>query len=185
MARIGIVEKTLSATALHDFCDRLAKMPKLTLATMQAEAAKLGIELSHSAAGRFKNGTFAAHLEHLKKAKELALEIEAFGGADAGASLADAGATVLMQKVYDALTAKDGVIDFDTFSKIIARLRSGDHSQKALNAKLAEYKRKEAEWRHREKEREKTKKRSLAALQSGGGLSEEALAKIESILGSL
>ena len=182
MARIGTVEKTLSATALHDFCDRLAKMPKLTLATMQAEAAKLGIELSHSAAGRFKNGTFAAHLEHLKKAKELALEIEAFGGSDAGASLADAGATVLMQKVYDALTAKDGVIDFDTFSKIIARLRSGDHSQKALNAKLAEYKRKEAEWQRKENER----KSALAAISEnakGKKITSEFLEEVQKAMG--
>lgn len=184
MARIGTVEKSLSADELHEFCKHLASLPNLTLETMREEAAKLGIELSHGAASRFKNGTFAAHLDHLRRAKELVMQIEQFGGADAGASIADAGATVLMQQVYDTLTSGEP-IDFDTFSKIISRLRSGDHRLRELNAKLAEYKRREEEWQRREAEREETKKRSLAALHSGGGLSDEALAKIESILGSL
>ena len=74
---------------------------------------------------------------------------------------------------------------FSDWLFIISRLRSGDHRLRELNAKLAEYKRREAEWQRREAEREEAKKRSLAALQSGGGLSDEALAKIESILGSL
>ena len=80
------------------------------------------------------------------------MQIEQFGGADAGASIADAGATVLMQQVYDTLTSGEP-IDFDTFSKIISRLRSGDHRLRELNAKLAEYKRREEEWQRIEAER--------------------------------
>lgn len=63
--------------------------------------------------------------------------------------------------------------------------RESARKAKLLEAQLAEYRRREEEWRRREAEREEAKKRSLVALQSGGGLSDDALAKIESILGSL
>lgn len=177
MARLGTVEKSLSADELHEFCKRLASLPNLTLETMREEAAKLGIELSHSAASRFKNGTFAAHLDHLRRAKELVMQIEQFGGADAGASIADAGATVLMQQVYDTLTSGEP-IDFDTFSKIISRLRSGDHRLRELNAKLAEYKRREADWQREKAERDATKA-ELAKAVSKRGIGADVLREIE------
>ena len=52
MARKGTVESSLSAEALHEFCEKLAALPNLTLRRMQDEAKKLGITLSRSAAGR-------------------------------------------------------------------------------------------------------------------------------------
>lgn len=177
MARIGTVEKSLSADELHEFCKHLASLPNLTLETMREEAAKLGIELSHGAASRFKNGTFAAHLDHLRRAKELVMQIEQFGGADAGASIADAGATVLMQQVYDTLTSGEP-IDFDTFSKIISRLRSGDHRLRELNAKLAEYKRREEEWQRREAEREEAKKAAIEAVSADKGYTKQQREKV-------
>lgn len=181
MARKGTVEQSLSAEQLHDFCTTLAGTPNLTLKVMQTEAAKLGIELSHSAAGRFKSGTFAAHIEHLRKAKELAMQIEEFGGADSAGSLADAGAAVLMQQVYDALTSGDN-LDFDTFSKIIARLRTGDHRQRELNAKLREYERKESEWERKESER-RTALAAIAETSSGKEITPEFIEEVQKAMG--
>lgn len=89
-----------------------------------------------------------------------------------------------MQQVYDALTKGDEV-DFDAFSKIIARLRSGDHRLREVNAKLREYERREAEWERKEAERESAKKKAIEDIRSGAGLSDEALAKLEAQIGSL
>ena len=91
---------------------------------------------------------------------------------------------MLMQQVYDALTKGDEV-DFDTFSKIIARLRSGDHRLREVNAKLREYERREAEWERKEAEREAAKKKAIEDIRSGAGLSDEALAKLEAQIGNL
>lgn len=78
MARKGTVESSLSAEALHEFCEKLAALPNLTLRRMQDEAKKLGITLSRSAAGRFAGGTFAEHLRRLQRAREFAEQVESF-----------------------------------------------------------------------------------------------------------
>lgn len=196
MARLGTVEKGLSSKDLHKFCAHLASLPNLTLETMRAEAAKLGIELSHGAASRFKNGTFGRFLEKLAAVREFSQQIKALR--EGGSNISDAANEVLLEDIFAFVSkradAEDKIElkDVKELVGIISKMRAGDHRERAadareklLEAQLAEYKRREAEWQRRDAEREEAKKRSLAALQSGGGLSDEALAKIESILGSL
>ena len=77
----------------------------------------------------------------------------------------------------DALTKGDEV-DFDAFSKIIARLRSGDHRLREVNAKLKEYERREAEWQRKEAERESAKAELSKAI-SKRGIGEDVLREIE------
>lgn len=178
------IESELSEGQLQDFCNRLANTPKLTLKKLQSMAAELGIEVSLMGAKSFRDGAFAEHIEKMRRAKELALQLREVGNADAAGSIADAGALVLMQQVYDALTKGDEV-DFDAFSKIIARLRSGDHRLREVNAKLREYERREAEWERKEAEREAAKKKAIEDIRSGAGLSDEALAKLEAQIGNL
>lgn len=178
------IETELSEEQLQDFCKRLAGTPKLTLKKLQSMAAELGIEVSLMGAKSFRDGAFAEHIEKMRRAKELAMQLRELDNADAAGSIADAGALVLMQQVYDALTKGDEV-DFDAFSKIIARLRSGDHRLREVNAKLREYERREAEWRRIEKERESAKKKAMEDIRIGAGLSDEALAKLEAQIGNL
>ena len=45
--------------------------------------------------------------------------------------------------------------------------------------------REKAEWERKEKEREEAKKKAIADIRNGGGLSDEALAKLEAQIGSL
>lgn len=183
MARSKI-EMSLSETELQAFCNKLAGTPHLTLETVRAEAAKLGISVSLMAAKTFRDGAYSAHLDKYRKARELAQQLREMGNDNAAGSLADAGAAILMQQVYDELTS-GGQIDFDTFSKIISRLRSGDHQQSELAAKLKEYERRATEWERKEKEREEAKRKAIADIRNGGGLSDEALAKLEAQIGSL
>ena len=141
------------------------------------ELSELGIEVSLMGAKSFRDGAFAEHIEKMRRAKELALQLREVGNADAAGSIADAGALVLMQQVYDALTKGDEV-DFDTFSKIIARLRSGDHRLREVNAKLREYERREAEWERKEAERESAKAELSKAI-SKRGIGEDVMREIE------
>ena len=102
------IETELSEEQLQEFCTRLANTPKLTLKKLQSMAAELGIEVSLMGAKSFRDGAFAEHIEKMRRAKELALQLREVGNADAAGSIADAGALVLMQQVYDALTKGDG-----------------------------------------------------------------------------
>ncbi len=178
------IESALSETELQDFCNRLANTPELTLKKLQSMAAEVGIEVSLMGAKTFRDGAFSEHIEKMRRAKELALQLREVGNADAAGSIADAGALVLMQQVYDSLTKGDDV-DYDTFSKIIARLRSGDHRLREVNAKLREYERRAEEYEREKAEREAAKKKALKDLKDGGGLSDEAIAKIEQKLSEL
>lgn len=171
MARSKI-EMALSETELQAFCSRLADTPHLTLETVKAEAAKLGISVSLMAAKTFRDGAYSAHLDKYRRARDLARQLRDMGGGNAAGSLADAGAAILMQQVYDELTG-GGQIDFDTFSKIIARLRSGDHRQQALIVKLREAEREKLDWERREAEREAAKNAAIEAINADKGYSRE------------
>ena len=184
MARKGTVENALSPKALHDFCEHLASLPKLTLAKMQTEAKKLGITLSHSAAGRFANGTFAEHLRKLQRAREFAEQVEAFNAEGVSGSLADTAAATVLQEICD-LMASGEEYNITKIAQAIATLQSGEHRRRELVAKLKEYERKEAEWQRKEAEREEKKKQTMESLKDGGGLSDEAIALIESKLAQL
>ncbi len=179
MARTKI-ESRMSATELQEFCRELANTQNLTLKRLQELAAARGISISLMGAKRFKDGAFAAHLEHLRKARELAEQIAEFGNIDSG-SLADAGAAILMQQVYDELTNGEK-IDFDTFSKIISRLRSGDHRQRELSARLKLLEAQIAENERREEER-KAALKAITAESVGKEITPEFLNEVQRAMG--
>lgn len=172
MARRGTVENALSAKALHDFCEHLASLPNLTLATMQAEAKKLGIELSHSAAGRFANGTFAEHLRKLQRAREFAEQVEAFNAEGVSGSLADTAAATVLQEICD-LMASGEEYNITKIAQAIATLQSGEHRRRELNAKLQILEQKIKEYERLETERAAAKKAAIEAISADRGYSKE------------
>ena len=161
------IETSLSEDALQDFCKTLAATPNLTLKKLQSMAAERGIEVSLMGARTFRDGAFKEHLERLRKARDLARQVAEFNNSDAAGTLADAGAAVLMQKVFDEMTA--GAVDVDVLSKIIARWRSGDHRQRELNAKLQLMEKQIAEYERRDREREERKAELSKAISKGLG----------------
>ena len=164
MARIGTVEKSLSSKRLHEFCARLAKLPNLTLERMRAEARTLGIELSHGAASRFKNGSFQKFLEKLNRVREFSQQVRAMR--EGGSELADAESDALMEDVFAFVARREdeeGRLDLKSVKElvgILSKMRSGDHRERELAAKLKEYERRAADWERKEAER----KAALAAL---------------------
>ena len=175
------IESALSETELQDFCNRLANTPELTLKKLQSMAAEVGIEVSLMGAKTFRDGAFSEHIEKMRRAKDLALQLREVGNADAAGSIADAGALVLMQQVYDSLTKGDEV-DYDTFSKIIARLRSGDHRLREVNAKLRESELRIEKFEREKAEREAAKKAAQERISKKGGISPEAMEEIDELL---
>ena len=184
MARKGTVEKALSANELHDFCERLAAMPNLTLGKMQKEAKKLGITLSHSAAGRFANGTFAEHLRRLKRAREFADQVEAFNASGAAGSLADTAAATILQDICD-LMASGEEYNISKIAQAVSTLQAGEHRRRELSAKLRESELRVEKLEREKAEREAAKEKALKDLKDGGGLSDEAIARIEQKLSEL
>lgn len=181
MARKSTVETALSAEALRAFCEKLAAVPNLTLRRMQDEAKKLGITLSRSAAGRFAQGTFAKHLERLARAREYHMRIQEFKGMSE--DIADAAAAQILQDISDEIAS--GEYNISKMAQAVATLQTSEQRRQELKAKLREYERRTAEWERKEKEREEAKKKAIADIRNGGGLSDEALAKLEAQIGSL
>ena len=104
------IETELSEEQLQDFCNRLADTPKLTLKKLQSMAAEIGIEVSLMGAKSFRDGAFAEHIEKMRRAKELALQLKEVGNADAAGSIADAGA--LVRIVHDGQTIGIGLSNY-------------------------------------------------------------------------
>ena len=174
MARKGTVEASLSAEDLHAFCEKLAGIPNLTLRRMQSEAEKLGITLSHSAAGRFAQGTFAKHLERLARAREYHMRIQEFKGMSE--DIADAAAAQILQDISDEIAS--GEYNISKMAQAVATLQASERKRLELKAKLREYERREAEWRRIEKEREAAKSELSTAI-SKRGIGEDVLREIE------
>lgn len=189
MARIGTVEKGLSSEDLHKFCAHLASLPNLTLETMRAEAAKLGIELSHGAASRFKNGTFGRFLEKLKAVREFSQQIKALR--DGGSNISDAANEVLLEDIFAFVSKRADdkdkleLKDVKELVGIISKMRAGDHRErdsdareKLLEAQLAEYKRREEEWQRKEREREEAKRAAIEAVSADKGYTKQQREKV-------
>lgn len=118
----------LSAERLEEFLEKCRKTPKLTLARVQALARAYGIEVSLMGARSFRSTTFAEHMQRLRKAQELSLQMQEITAG--GATINDAAASLLSQQVFD-LIAEDG-LDADSASKIVKRLRDSDTRVRAL-----------------------------------------------------
>ncbi len=69
--------------------------------------------------------------------------------------------------------------------KLAADLERSREEVAVLKAKVAEWKRREADWRRQETEREAAKKKAIEDIRNGGGLSDEALARLEAQIGNL
>ena len=184
MAGKSKIETALSAIELKDFVKELAETPNLTNEKIQELAAARGVQISIMSAQRFKASKYADYLESIASARDFALQIEQIDGAESASTLADAGASALMEALFKFIvkTNTEGEVDLKQLSKIIplvSKLRSGDHRMKALHAKLKEFERKEAEYQRKEKEREARKAEVLQDLKSRGGLSAESLAVFE------
>ncbi len=174
MSRKGTVEASLSAEDLHAFCEKLAGIPNLTLRRMQSEAEKLGITLSHSAAGRFAQGTFAKHLERLARAKEYHRRIQEFKGISE--DIADVAAAQILQDISDEIAS--GEYNISKMAQAVATLQASERKRLELKAKLREYERREAEWERKEAEREAAKAELSKAI-SKRGIGEDVMREIE------
>ncbi len=180
MARKGTVESSLSAEALHDFCERLASLPNLTLEKMRDEAKKIGITLSHGAAGRFANGAFAEHLRRLQRAREFNEQVQAFNASGIAGSLADTAAATILQDICDNLAS--GEYNISKMAQAVATLQAGEHRRRELAERLKEYERRAADWERKEAER----KAALAALSEksvGKKITPEFIDEVQKTMG--
>lgn len=142
------IARELSAAELDEFLADLRKEKRLTGARLMELAQKRGISIGHSSAAEFLNKEFKPYLEKLQKRSRLAQMIAENTAGDDHSKIADAAAGELAQGVFelltvtdidvDLLTSKDGLKQADTLSKIISRIRSGDHRLRALEKELQE-----------------------------------------------
>ena len=73
-------------------------------------------------------------------------------------------------------------------ARLTAQVRANKESEgklKLLETKLAEAAREKADWQRKEAEREAAKKKAIEDIRNGGGLSDEALARLEAQIGNL
>lgn len=183
MARSKI-EMAMSENDLQDFCKTLANTPNLTLKRLQSMAEKRGIKVSLMGAKTFRDGAFAEHLRKLERGREFMEQARQYQEIGLSGALADTAAATILQEICD-LMASGGEYNITKVAQAVASLQAGEHRRKELVAKLKEYERKEIEWQRREAEREENKKKAVASLKKGSGLSDEAIALIESKLAQL
>lgn len=173
--------KNLTAEGLTEFFEACSKEKGLTLERIQELASQRGIEISLMSAKNFRDNAWATYTSKLQRANEASAQIQTLLEEGSVNSFADASATMLGQMVFDILMSGDKGLDINGLSKIVARLRSGDHRQRELEMKIAEYERAEAE---RKKQVEALKAKTARA-KEGGGLSEERLKEIEEAINLL
>lgn len=178
------IAQTLTPKELNEFLEELHNLPgrKRSLFGIQQLAAKRGIDISISAAKSFKNKTYADFVERLEGAREFAQGIAAIGSAEIGATLADAGAAIVSQKLLQMLMENkilDVPMDFNDLSLCISRIRTGDVQVKTLEAKLEDYKRL---WEERDLKKQELLDKLKKARNPEGGISEESLEMIEAEL---
>jgi hypothetical protein len=119
---------SLSAEQLAEFLEVCRQTPGLTLERLQALAADRGISVSLMGAKSFRDTTYAEHMQRLRKAQELAVQMQEITAG--GASINEAAASLLSQQVFDEIA--EGGLDADVASKIVKRLRDSDTQARGL-----------------------------------------------------
>lgn len=129
------IAQELTVDQLSDFIGQLAALPgkERTLVAIQEKAAELGITISLMSAKSFRDTTFERHLQRMRTAQEVAMQVD---GIEAGGNtLANASAKLLSKRIFnqllDAEESGDDV-DVDALSLSVSRLRIGDVRNKAL-----------------------------------------------------
>jgi hypothetical protein len=179
----------LSIEALDRLVSDLASLPgkERTLAAIQRRAEAMGIRISLMSAKAFRNTTFRRHLERLRAAQEIAVQIEEIE--QGGNTMADASAKLLSKRIFNQLIEAEeedgagGEVDVEATSLALSRLRSGDVAKQALAAKLRESEAKVRALEAREAEREEKKAllrdQLSKAKEKKGGVTKETIEGIE------
>lgn len=159
MADRNKIAQELTVEQLSKFIEELAALPgkKRTLQQIAHKAAEQGLTISLMSAKAFRDTTFDRYLRKLERAQEVATQVENIDRG--GSTLADASAKLLAKRIFDDLVeAEDedsgAEVDLDKMTLSVARLRRGNVQQRALEAKLDEY---------RKRDEERTRKNAEAA----------------------
>jgi hypothetical protein len=148
MSDRNAIAQELTVEQLDQFVRELAALPgkARTLKAISEKAAALGIEVSLMSAKSFRDVTFERHLQRMRTAQEVALQVE---GIEAGGNtLASASAKLLSKRIFNQLLeAEDNeetAIDVEAMSLSVSRLRSGDvatatHQLKIQALELAQF----------------------------------------------
>jgi hypothetical protein len=142
------IAQELTVEQLSDFVGQLAALPgkDRTLSAIKERAAALGIEISLMSAKAFRDTTFERHLQRMRTAQEVALQVE--GIEQGGNTLASASAKLLSKRIFNQLLEAEendeAGVDVDALSLSISRLRSGDvatatHQLKIQALELAQF----------------------------------------------
>lgn len=182
MADKNKIARGLSDEDLSAFLARCHKTPDLTLSKVQELAAEEGIQISIMSAKSFRDTTYQRYLDRLTRTQQMAKQVAELTDGEEGRTLADAASGLLGQQVFDFLVeadleleGKDGMKAANQLALILKRLRSTDQAQKALELRVADFERQESE------RREQAEAKLRAA--KDGGVSTEALEKMEEMLG--
>lgn len=161
-------------SGLRALNERCAGLVKPTLAKIVDMLDEMGLDISLPAADTYRENTLAEFMAGLQSDTEFAESIATI--AKQGLALSDAAAVGLSRKIFQRSRVEnlnDG--ELDQLSLALARLRTGDHRAKILEARLRAYEQKEQEWNDA---RAKVKA-AVDGAKGKGGLTKEALKQIE------
>lgn len=136
------IAKELTVEQLSDFVAELAALPgkDRTLRAIAAAADRRGIKISLESAKSFRNTTFRRHLDRLERAQQLATQVASMQTTGTGATLADAGAAMLSQQVFDLIDELgDETLDLKKAGQvafILSKIRQGDVASSALQLRI-------------------------------------------------
>lgn len=134
------VESSLGDDKLLQFCDELrALSARPTGRQIQEAAERYGFTISIPAALTFRDSTFEAHLQRLRRGKDLAKAITSAVREGEGSAL-DAAEELAAQELLDVLTDVDaeGRPNIAKLSGVILNLRMAASSRKDTDRKLEE-----------------------------------------------
>lgn len=164
------IAQSLTVEELDAFVSELASLPgkERTLEQIKHRAALRGITISLMSAKAFRDTTFDRHLERLRSAQEVALQVASIESG--GNTLADASAKLLSKRIFNQLLdAEDddgpGEVDLDQLTLAVSRLRRGDVQRTALEAQLRESEARLREMERKEREYEEKKQAAAKELQ--------------------
>jgi hypothetical protein len=190
------IAQSLTVDQLDAFISVLAAKPgkERTLSAIQRAAAEMGITISLMSAKAFRDTTFERRLERMRRAQEVATQVEQIE--QGGSTLADASAKLLSKRIFDQLIeAEDDdstdEVDVEALSLAVSRLRRGNQQSQLVAAALEQAQARLREYEAKDAERQQKTVAAQKALEKlrdpGADISEAErqmiVSKVDEVLG--
>ena len=173
---MNAIEREMTPEEVDAFCDKLRKTKSgFRLEVIQRLASEEGVSISRNAAWNFRRKTFDRYCDRMRRTAEVAEKLKEYDSDSDSRNLGDASASLIAEILFDKLVQSEKDVELEDLKPVVdmlAKIRAGDAKTRELKVKCEQH-----------EEAMALAKKKLEESRKQGGITDETLQEVESMLG--